>query len=72
MSPADAPMPLTPNVVCIDYSAGRTGPAVAYRWDGEEKANFNKFVTSDDRSFPQVPSYERNMQPDLPLVKCLN
>lgn len=37
------PAPLSPRVACLDYSAGKGGPLVAYRWDGEsclEAAHF--------------------------------
>ena len=30
-----APHPLAPQVACVDYSVGKGGPLVAYRWDGE-------------------------------------
>jgi hypothetical protein len=72
ISPDDVPAPLAENVVCVDYSAGRTGPAVAYRWDGEAKVDANKFVTSNDRSFPQALTYGRRIQADRQLVNCLN
>ena len=29
------PQPLGPQVACVDYSVGKKGPLVAYRWDGE-------------------------------------
>ena len=32
------PEPLTDNIACVDYSAGKSGPfpLVAYRWEGEQ------------------------------------
>jgi len=33
----------TPTAACVDYSAAKDGPLVAYRWDGEptlDTANF--------------------------------
>ena len=39
------PMVQTPTAACVDYSAARDGPLVAYRWDGEtvlNNANFAK------------------------------
>ena len=32
------PKPLTANITCVDYSAGKSGPfpLVAYRWEGEQ------------------------------------
>jgi hypothetical protein len=40
------PSVLTPKVVCVDYSAGKRGPLVAYRWNGESLLNDSGFVTS--------------------------
>jgi len=34
----------TDKVACLDYSAAKHGPLVAYRWDGEEKLSNEKFV----------------------------
>lgn len=31
---------------CVDYSAGRGGPLVAYRWDGESTLDNRKFIAS--------------------------
>jgi hypothetical protein len=31
-------------VACLDYSAAKSGPLVAYRWSGEELLNSNNFV----------------------------
>lgn len=33
-------------VACVDYSAGKGGPLVAYRWDGEPTLDARKFTTS--------------------------
>ncbi|MEZ5232865.1 MAG: metallophosphoesterase [Acidimicrobiales bacterium] len=38
------PGPLGPQVACVDYSAGRGGPLVAYRWDGEPVLDPDRFV----------------------------
>ena len=38
--------PRSPAVACVDYSAGKGGPLVAYRWDGEAKLTAEKFVAS--------------------------
>lgn len=32
---------------CVDYSAGKGGPLVAYRWEGEEELNPAQFVSAD-------------------------
>jgi hypothetical protein len=32
------------NVCCLDYSVAKGGNLVAYRFDGEQKLNNNKFV----------------------------
>jgi len=40
------PAPCSPNVACVDYSAAKGGPLVAYRWSGETEltaANFTAF-----------------------------
>ncbi len=37
------PEPLTPNLVCLDYSAVKYGSLVAYRYDGEERLSADKF-----------------------------
>lgn len=40
------PHPQTPNIACVDYSAGRGEPLVAYRWDGETELLPEKFFSS--------------------------
>ncbi|MDQ6625992.1 MAG: metallophosphoesterase [Verrucomicrobiota bacterium] len=44
--PPGRPALLASNVACLDYSAGKDGPLVAYRWDGERILNQDKFVPS--------------------------
>lgn len=42
-----APTPVTdwtPKAACVDFSAGRGGPLVAYRWDGEDILSDEKYV----------------------------
>lgn len=41
------PTVLAPNLACVDYSAGKGGALIAYRWDGETVLDNAKFVTSD-------------------------
>lgn len=36
----------SPLVACVDYSAGRGGPLVAYRWDGEHHLDPSHFVSA--------------------------
>ena len=36
--------PLSDRVACVDYSAGKGGPLVAYRWRGETDLNEHNFV----------------------------
>jgi hypothetical protein len=37
--------PLTENIACIDYNVAKPkGKLVAYRWDGEQKIDEDKFV----------------------------
>ena len=31
-------------VACVDYSAAKNGPLVAYRWDGESELDAGRFV----------------------------
>ena len=38
------PEPLAANVACLDYSVGKYGSLVAYRWDGEKELSTEKFV----------------------------
>lgn len=35
-------------MACVDYSAGKGGPLVAYRWDGEELLDVRNFVSSSN------------------------
>jgi hypothetical protein len=35
---------MTPQVACVDYSAGDGGPLVAYRWDGEPALRATHFI----------------------------
>lgn len=39
--------PLAPNIGCLDFSAAREGPLVAYRWDGEQRLAADKYVTAN-------------------------
>jgi hypothetical protein len=41
------PTVLSPTAACVDYSAGKGGPLVAYRWDGEPVLNASNFVCSE-------------------------
>ena len=42
------PAPLTDHIACVDYSAGKGGPLVAYRWRGEPVLRAAGFCTSRD------------------------
>lgn len=45
--PADQPKrPLRHNIACLDFSVGRGGPLVAYRWNGEHRLSASRFVSS--------------------------
>jgi calcineurin-like phosphoesterase family protein len=35
-----------PQTACVDYSAGRTGPLVAYRWSGESTLTDHNFIAT--------------------------
>lgn len=39
---------LSPTVACVDYSAGKGGPLVAYRWSGESILSSSSFVLSSE------------------------
>jgi hypothetical protein len=39
-----APALQTAKVACVDWSAAKDGPLVAYRWAGEEELNSSNFV----------------------------
>jgi hypothetical protein len=41
------PAILGPKVACVDYSAGKGGPLVAYRWNGESELHDGGFVSSN-------------------------
>ena len=43
---AGIPAPLLPKVACVDYSAGKGGPLVAYRWEGETELHGGGFVST--------------------------
>jgi len=38
------PAVISPRFACLDYSAARDGPLVAYRWDGEEELQTEKLT----------------------------
>ncbi|MBN8506864.1 MAG: metallophosphoesterase [Burkholderiales bacterium] len=40
------PSPLRPFAACVDYSAGASGPLVAYRWDGPGALSQGSFISS--------------------------
>jgi len=41
------PKPLAPNIACLDYSVAKPGgKLVAYRWDGEQTLDQEKFVST--------------------------
>ncbi len=44
MPPDAAREPLTTNVVCLDFSAGKGGPLVAYRWEGKPPSEEPNFI----------------------------
>ena len=47
--PADAPLhPERPNVACLDHSAAKDGPLVAYRWNGEQEIIPRNFITHEN------------------------
>ena len=42
------PVPLAPNIACLDYSVAKPGgKLVAYRWDGEQTLSRDKFIWVD-------------------------
>lgn len=43
---AGTPQVLTPKTACVDYSAGRNGPLVAYRWSGESTLSNANFIAA--------------------------
>ena len=42
------PTRITPYVACVDYSAAKEGPLVAYRWSGESELSDQHFVKHTD------------------------
>lgn len=56
----DGIAPLTPKLACLDYSAGRGGPLVAYRWnEGEKTLTADRFVSVNPADAP-VPETEKS------------
>ena len=45
-----APVLQAEQMACVDYSAGKGGPLVAYRWSGEERLSSKNFVTSPPKN----------------------
>lgn len=41
-----AMQPLSPRVICVDYSAGKGGPLAAYRWSGETAPEVGHFIAA--------------------------
>jgi hypothetical protein len=41
------PLLQTPRAACVDYSVGKGGPLVAYRFDGEPELAADHFVWID-------------------------
>lgn len=39
----------SPKLACLDWSAGTSGPLVAYRWDGEVELSNDQFFWVDKR-----------------------
>ena len=37
---------LSPKIACLDWSAAKAGPLVAYRWDGEQELDDRRFVAA--------------------------
>ena len=42
----EQPLPFSPTLACVDYSAAKGGPLVAYRWDGETNLTAGHFVSA--------------------------
>ena len=42
---AEQPSRLAPNVGCLDFSVAKGGVLCAYRWDGEQELDNQKFVS---------------------------
>ena len=46
LAPDKAKKPLRKNLACLDYSAAKNGPLVAYRWSGEAVLSAENFIVS--------------------------
>jgi hypothetical protein len=44
LAPEEIKAPLASNIACVDYSAGKGGPLVAYRFNGEAILKPDNFV----------------------------
>lgn len=53
-----ARVPLGPTVACVDYSAGKGDPLVAYRWSGEKILLAEHYVSSRPQEAFQEPMKE--------------
>ncbi|MGI8602904.1 MAG: metallophosphoesterase [Verrucomicrobiales bacterium] len=66
------PGPLAKNIVCLDYSAGLTGPLTAYRWNGERCPASRSFVgTRLKKSEHHPPPADRQVS-EPPENICLS
>ena len=45
----DQPVPLRPNVACVDYGSGKGGLLTAYRWSGESELLRENFVSTQTK-----------------------
>ena len=61
MAPDWPKAPLAPAICCLDYSAGKGGPLVAYRWDGKQPLSKNRFFTVESFTNPNEHKPEDEM-----------
>jgi hypothetical protein len=57
MAPDWPQEPLARSICCLDYSAGKGGPLLAYRWDGEQVLSEGRFF-----SVEQIEETERHIK----------
>ena len=60
----NTPVPLRPNIACLDYSVARNGMLTAYRFNGESRLSADSFVfvrrPPPEQSLPHTEPAQRN------------
>jgi hypothetical protein len=55
----------SPKEACLDWTAAKDGPQMAYRWDGEPEMDDRRFVTASDSAYASAYMLPRGwLKPD--------